>query len=326
MLRSSLTLSLLSRLPFRIGRIRAGRARPGLRRQHLAAVRAAAAVGDADVTGAELGSEAITFVPHGLRAGDHRFSTGGAGSATLVLQTVLLPLLRAESSSTVVVEGGTHNAWAPPFEFLERAYLPLLRQTGARLEVALERHGFHPVGGGRIRAVISPSPDPAPLRLLERGPTRERTARAVVSDLPRHIAEREVSIAQAMLRLREDATEVVEVAEPAGPGNAVMLILESARVTEVFTGFGRKGTPAEEVAMEACREALSYLESGVPVGPHLADQLVLPLASAGRGAYRTGEPSSHLRTNLAVARRFLELPLTLRKEPEGRVWRVRAGG
>lgn len=304
-LRTSLALALWTRRPLRLENIRAGRPKPGLARQHLTAVRAAAAVGDAEVEGEELGSQSLRFTPRRLRAGGHRFSTDGAGSTTLVLQTVLLPLLAADAPSHLVLEGGTHNPFAPPFEFLDRAFLPLLRRMGADVELGLERHGFHPAGGGRLRGRIRPS-RLEPLELPERGELVAIRARALVSKLPRQIGERELETVGRKLGIAARQLELVEVPRPRGPGNAVMVEVECERATELFTGFGRRGVPAEEVAGEVAREAREYLESGVPVGRHLQDQLLLPLALAGGAGFRTVEPTAHTRTNLEVIGRFLE--------------------
>lgn len=334
-LRSSLSLAAVTGRAFRMDRIRAGRDRPGLRNQHLAAVRAAAKISGAAVEGAEPGAGEVAFDPGTVRAGAYRFATGTAGSAVLVFQTVLPPLLRAGGPSRLVLEGGTHNVHAPPFEFLERAYLPVVeRVTDARIEVELERPGFYPAGGGRFRARIRPpnrgldgEEAAGRLELLERGPEAARRARAIVSALPRHIAERELSIAHAMLDMRPDALEVVEVSgeEAAGPGNAVMIELAFGEVTEVFTGFGRKGKPAEDVAREACRRALAWLETGVPVGPRLADQLLLPLAIADGGVFRTSEPTAHARTHARVIQAFTGRRTRFREEGGGR-WRVKVEG
>lgn len=322
-LRSSLSLSAATGRPFRMERIRAGRDRPGLRNQHLAAVRAAAAISDAEVEGAELGADELLFDPGPVRAGAYSFSTGSAGSATLVFQTVLPPLAAADGSSRLVLEGGTHNLHAPPFEFLERSYLPLVERLGPRVDVQLDRPGFYPAGGGRFRARVRPARGRGPLELEERGPEIARRARAVVSALPRHIAERELSVAHAMLDMRPDALEVVEVPgeDAAGPGNAVMIELAFENVSEVFTGFGRKGKPAEEVAREASRRALDWLDAGVPVGPHLADQILLPLALAPGGVFRTVEPTLHARTHARVIRRFTGRDIAFEGR-DGKGWRV----
>jgi RNA 3'-terminal phosphate cyclase (ATP) len=146
-LRSSLALSLVTGRPFAIENIRAGRKKPGLLRQHLTAVLAAAEVSAAEVEGAALASRRLLFRPGRVRAGDYAFRVGTAGSATLVLQTVLPALLLAEGESTLTLEGGTHNPMAPPVDFLENAYLPLVNRLGPRVKVQLVRPGFYPAGG-----------------------------------------------------------------------------------------------------------------------------------------------------------------------------------
>src|SRR5687767_13803626 len=149
-LRSALALAIVRGEPLAIHSIRAKRKRTGLLRQHLTAVHAARAVGAARVVGDALGSTELRFEPSGVVHGEHHFAVGTAGSATLVLQTVLWPLLVAPGESTVVVEGGTHNPLAPPFEFLARVLAPLVRRMGAELELELVRAGFYPAGGGAV--------------------------------------------------------------------------------------------------------------------------------------------------------------------------------
>lgn len=324
-LRTALGLSLVTGRSFRMERIRAGRSRPGLSRQHRTAVRAAARVGAAEVEGDELGSTELTFHPSTVRHGRYRFSTEGAGSTVLVLQAVLPALLEAGGTTELVLEGGTHNPFAPPFDFLERSFAPLVERLGPGLRLELERPGFHPGGGGRFRAEIEPTERAGSLELRERGPVLDRRARAYVSDLPRHIAERELSVVHAFLGLRPDALEVVEVEEPGGPGNALVVEVVCEHLTAMFTGFGKKGRPAEDVALATCREVDAYLDHGAPVGPHLADQLLVPLAVAGGGRFRTAEPSSHTRTNVEVIRSFLGVSVEL-TELGGGTWEIRVPG
>jgi RNA 3'-terminal phosphate cyclase (ATP) len=156
-LRSSLALAIVTGQPVRLSNIRAGRRKPGLMRQHLTAVNAAAAICGATVDGERIGATELTFTPGAVRAGEYQFSIGTAGSTTLVLQTVLLPLLTAGGPSRIVLEGGTHNPFAPPFDFLERAYLPLINRMGPNVRATLERPGFYPAGGGRIAIEIEPA-------------------------------------------------------------------------------------------------------------------------------------------------------------------------
>ena len=304
--RTSLTLSLVTGTPFRIARIRAGRAKPGLMRQHLTALEAAAAVGEADVDGAVVGGQEVVFRPKRLRPGNYHFAVGTAGSAGLVLQTILLPLVMAGAPSTLTLEGGTHNPAAPPFEFLAEALLPLLRRMGAQVDARLERAGFYPAGGGKMTIDVTDQGSLRSLHLVQRGRTLRRRARALVSRLSRQIADRELAVIRSRLGWDGDELQVVVLSDGmAGPGNVVLLSIESEHVVEVFTGFGEVGVRAEAVAEDVAQEARRYLAAHVPVGPHLADQLLLPMALARGGAFRTVPLSRHASTNLEVIGQFL---------------------
>jgi RNA 3'-terminal phosphate cyclase (ATP) len=323
-LRTSLALSLVTGRPFRIDRIRAGRKNPGLLRQHLTAVNAAAAVAHAKVAGATLRSTELTFEPGEVRPGDSHFAVGTAGSATLVLQTVLPALLCAAGPSTLRLEGGTHNPWAPPFDFLLNSFLPLVNRMGPTVEATLVRPGFYPAGGGEFHVSITPAAKLAPIQLLERGATRRVKATARVARLPRHIAERELRVIGNGLALADDDLIVEEIPDSRGPGNVVTIEVECENVTEVCTGFGERGVPAERVAERVLQEARRYLSAGAPVGEYLADQLLIPLALAGSGAFRTPALSPHAETNIAVIQAFLDVEFEIdRHTPPGYVVRVK---
>jgi RNA 3'-terminal phosphate cyclase (ATP) len=322
-LRTSLALSLVTGTPFRMENIRAGRAKPGLLRQHLTAVKAATAVGDAEVTGAELHSKELTFRPRALKGGDYHFAIGTAGSATLVLQTVLPALLSASGPSTLVLEGGTHNPAAPPFDFLTKAYLPLVCRMGPRVEATLERPGFFPAGGGKFRVSVQPAPL-RPLHLPERGRVVRRRAAALVAQLPYEIGKREVETAVRVLGWAPEEGQVEELKRSVGPGNVVSVEVESEHVTEVFTAFGERGVRAEAVAEAAAQEARSYLEADVPVGEHLCDQLLLLLALARGGGFRTVPLDGHALTQLETFAHFLDVKVAvLEVSPQVREVEVR---
>jgi RNA 3'-terminal phosphate cyclase (ATP) len=313
--RSAVALSLVTGRGVRIEDIRAGRQKPGLMRQHLAAVQAAAEVGRADVEGDEIGSRAITFAPTTIKPGNYFFRVGSAGSATLVLQTVLPALMIADAPSKLILEGGTHNPWAPPFDFLDKAFFPLVNRMGPHIRAELERYGFYPAGGGKFTVWIQPAELLSGFDLLTRGEITSSRVRAIVSNLPRHIGEREIKTIAAKSNWDKRCFEVEEVENAAGPGNVVLVELESAEVTEVFSSFGRPAARAEKVAAEVIEEARDYLQSDAPVGPHLADQLMLPLgitawqwasgAGQGGGSFRTLPLTRHSHTHAAILRQML---------------------
>lgn len=304
-LRTSLSLSMVTGQPFEIDNIRAGRERPGLLRQHLTAVQAAAEVCGATVEGAALGSTRLAFTPGAVRAGEYQFSVGTAGSATLVLQTVLPALMLADGPSRLTLEGGTHNPAAPPFDFLERTFLPVLARMGPRVTVALERYGFYPAGGGRFTAEIQPVERLAPLALGERSAVTGRRAIGLVANLPAHIAEREITTAIQRLEWPAEARAMLGTRNSNGPGNALMLEVETAEVTEIFTVFGEMGVTAEQVGRRAAGLVRVYLQSTAAAGPHLADQLLLPLALAGAGEFTAVALDGHATTNMEVIGQFL---------------------
>jgi len=317
-LRSALALSLITGTPFRIENIRAGRAKPGLLRQHLTAVRAAAEISGSEVSGDELGSCELALRPGAVRAGAYHFTVGTAGSACLVLQTVLPALLGAAEPSSLLLEGGTHNPSAPTWDYLARVFFPLLAKMGASLRTDLDRHGFYPAGGGKFRVEIPSACRLAPLELVARGAVRARSARALVAHLSPEIGERELRVLRSKLTGFEDAS-VVEAAKSPGPGNALSVELDYEQVTEIFTGFGERSVRAESVAQKLADEVRRYLVSDAPVGPHLADQLVLPLALAGGGVFRTLPLTRHTVTNIDIVQRFLPVGVRCVNEQNGAV-------
>lgn len=318
-LRTSLALAICTGRPVRIESIRAGRPKPGLMRQHLIAVRAAAIISDATVTGDAIGSRQVTLEPRTIRPGDYEFKIGTAGSTTLVLQTILPPLLIADGPSTIHLEGGTHNPHAPPFDFLERAFLSLIERMGPRVSAELERPGFYPAGGGRLTVRIEPASRLAPLHLIERGEVRRRVCRGVVSSLPGDIVKRELAVLRERLGWPDECFEHRQLPSGHGPGNVLTVEIESEHVCEVFTGFGERGVRAETVAQGVLDEVEEYLAAGVPVGRHLADQLLLPLALAGGGSFITLPLTRHATTNIDVIRRFLDVEITWAKIGRDRV-------
>jgi len=320
-LRTALALSLITQTPFRIEKIRARRAKPGLLRQHLTCVKAAQAISGAQVEGAGLGAKSITFTPGPVRGGAHYFAIGSAGSTTLVAQTIMLPLCFAAEASRIRIEGGTHNMSSPPFPFLKAAFLPLARRMALDIAASLLRPGFYPAGGGEIEITVRPTGTTKHLVLEEPGDVLERRIEAIVANLPFDIAEREATTARRMLNWSEECARPLTENRADGHGNVVLVTVERSQVTEVFTGFGKRDISAEAVATQAAREASQYLGAHVAVGEHLADQLLLPMALAKGGSFTTVAPSQHTRTNIAVIEKFLPVEFELKDLGGGR-WRV----
>jgi RNA 3'-terminal phosphate cyclase (ATP) len=299
--------------PFQITHIRANRDRPGLQSQHLTAVTAASAIADADVEGAEIGSQRLVFIPKQLRPGNYRFAIGTAGSTTLVLQTLLPALMLADKPSKLVLQGGTHNHFAPPYDFLVKSFLPLIQRMGPAITARLERTGFAPGGGGILHITIQPVERLKPLVLTERGRILQQSAEVLLAHLAEHIAYRELKVIASTLGYAPDQLHFKPVESAYGPGNVVLIYVQSEAVTEVFSAFGERGLPAEQVAEKVVKDVKHYLQSDAVVGKNLADQLLIPIALAGQGRFLTRKPSLHTVTNLAIIRQFMNVEFNSRQ-------------
>ncbi len=325
-LRTSLALAMCTGRPFALTKIRAGRAKPGLMRQHLTCVLAAQKISAAAVDGAELGSQSLTFAPNAVRAGEYEFAVGSAGSCTLVLQTVWPALMLADAPSRLKLAGGTHNPMAPPFHFLERSFAPLVRRLGTDVELNLRRLGFYPAGGGQVEVTVHPAGDALrPFDLLERGPLREAWAEAFAPGLPASVALRELETLGRALGWTDEQLRVGAARQNEGPGNAVLVTLAHEHVCEVVTHFGEKSLSAERVAKGVAGEVRAWQQGDAALGAHLADQWSLPIALAiwqrgGTAAFTCTELTDHATTNFATIERFL--PVRFETAPHGRGFKV----
>lgn len=321
--RSALALSMATGQSLSIENIRAGRKKPGLMRQHLTSVLAAREVCDGTVDGAELGSTAITFHPGEIRGGDYHFPIGTAGATSLVFQTVFPALLLADGPSTLKLEGGTHNGMSPPFEFLRDSFLGALAGIDIEAELEMDRAGFYPAGGGVVRASVKPSALDQKIDLTERGELQQVQGEARVANLPSKIAEREAKTLCDQLDLDEDAVRV-RTTDSAGPGNVLLAWIEFENRTEVYSGVGEHGVRAERIAERVAKSVRRHLRSKAVVGPHLADQLLLPMALGSGGRFTMMRPSQHFETNVETVQQFLDVPIRYAEEDEG-LWLVEVG-
>lgn len=315
--RNACALALVTGEPFRVTNVRGGRDKPGLMRQHVTAVEAACAIGGAECEGLSVGSSELAFKPGRVVPGEYRFAVGTAGSTSLVLQTLLPPLMMADAPSRVVLEGGTHNIYAPPFDFLAKTFLQIINRMGPRIDARLVRHGFYPRGGGRIEVDITPA-SLRPIQCLERGRLLSRSCTALFAALPPDVADREVATARKLLPdWPDEAFAARELPAEQGPGNILLLEADFEHVSEVVSGFGKLGTPAERVATKAAARMSGYCASEAFAGPYLADQLLLPFALAGGGAFTTVKPTQHALTAAAVIKRFLGRRYSFERDVNG---------
>lgn len=332
-IRTALSLSMLTGTPIEITNIRAGRAKPGLMRQHLMCVQASQQISNASVSGAHLGSTAFTFTPSTVQAGDYNFDIGSAGSTSLVLQTLLPALLFANtderSQSTVTIKGGTHNPLAPTTDFLTEAFVPALAKLGMQIDIELQQVGFAPIGSGTIKATITPfmrRANTLPFKLTERGELVNIALVASVLNLEYDICKRELASAKATL-IEAGIDEALITTR----GNKLHGIGEGntcyAKVTreiadtqnhkeyhsEMFTLLGEKRSSAEKIGSRLSGLVKRYVfNTDALVDGYLTDQLLLPLAVAGGGVFTAHVVSEHTKTQAWLIQQFLSVEITLK--------------
>ncbi|QLE56985.1 RNA 3'-terminal phosphate cyclase [Nostoc sp. TCL26-01] len=312
-LRTSLSLAAITGEPIRITGIRAGRKKPGLAAQHLTAVRAAARICHAQLSGDALSSTILEFIPgSGVQAGTYSFDVSeaqqgsSAGAITLVLQTILLPLALANGDSQVTLRGGTHVIFSPTMTYIEQVYLPMLRRMGIEAQVKLGAWGWYPQGRGEVNMQVRGGCQLGAINLLERGNLQQVRGIAVATELPAHIPQRMANRAENFLRTAGLRVSIQALREKGiAPGAGIFLTAEYQNSLTGFGGFGRLRLSSEKVAEIACEQLLHFHQTGAPVDEHLADQLLLPAALAAKESqYKVAEISTHLTTNAAVIEKF----------------------
>lgn len=312
-LRTSLSLSVILKKPIKIINIRARRPKPGLQPQHLACVRACKALSSAETKGDELHSLELTFIPKREPAqGTYFFDIGTAGATTLLFQTLLYPLALSEGGE-VILSGGTHVPYAPPYHYLTQVFLPVISLFGFKATLKLEKAGFYPKGGGKIRAKIE-KVNSFSIPHFEKGfkPEKISIISLISKDLPSHILERQAKASQEVLQARGLLAEVsLEKVESASPGTMLFIVALSQNKRAGFSSLGKKGVPAEEVGKRAAYSLLSFLETQAQFEEHLGDQLLLPASLAlhykGKGffSYEVSKVTKHLLTQALLIPLFL---------------------
>jgi len=319
-IRSGITLSILTGQPVEFINIRASRPKPGLSYQHLAAVKAAASICGGEAKGANLRSTSFTFIPGKVRPGEFRIDIGTAGSVILVLQTILFPLVFSGGVSKITIKGGTHVSWSPCYHYMDKVFVPILAAMGIRVTLTLLRWGWYPKGGGVVEAVIHSSEQLNPLIIgerLERFP--EVQAISASSKLPPHVRERQAAalhddLSKNGIKVNIEEEEV----ESASAGSLVFCWVSSPDCYCGFTGLGERGKRAENVAREVAWQVKRFLKSGASVDMHLSDQLIIPSAlSNSQSSWTTDSISDHLKTNAWLVEQFGLGPVRMELDESG---------
>jgi RNA 3'-terminal phosphate cyclase (ATP) len=308
MLRTALSLSCATRQSFSIVNIRANRPKPGLAAQHLTAVDAAAKICGAEVKGAALGSKALEFSPKEVIPGDYSLDIGTAGSVSLVVQTIALPLSLTGKRSQVYIKGGTDVRWAPPVDYLRRIFLKQLSKIGPKACVETLHRGYYPKGGGEVRLTVEGGDAINLLSLSGRGDFTGFDIFVASANLPAHVGQRVSEECRSTLAPHGQTRVVVEdwSAKAAGPGVSVLCRASFEKAILGAAGVGEKGLRSEDLAKGICDALLADWKSGATVDVWGADQFLLPMAMGKPGSeYLARELTGHAKTNIEVIEKFM---------------------
>ena len=323
-LRSALTLSMITGKGFRMISIRGKRSKPGLMRQHLTCVNAALEVCSGAASGAEMHSTELVFRPGRVKAGDYEFRIGTAGSTTLLFQTVFPALMLADGASSIEVQGGTHNPMAPSADFIERSFLPQMRDMGVAVDFTCARYGFAPAGGGCIRSEIHPVKALKSISVIDRGAVASRSVECALANVRAQVGEKELEAVRASLEWEEDCFSVKNIDDVDGSGNA--LFIEEVYQNSVLhiTSLGAMAKSAGKVAADGVKAYSTFANSKAAVEARLADQLLLPMAlaverGAGESEIKTISVTNHIRTNMRLIEQFIDVKFSVEELEPGAV-------
>ncbi len=333
--RTALALSTLTQRPIHITQIRVGREKPGLKAQHLTAINALKELCAAETNEIDIGSEELFYTPHTIRCHNFRIDIGTAGSVSLLLQALFLPLLFGNRKSELIIRGGTSGEGQMPIEYLQHVYLPVIARYGRSIELVLHKRGYYPKGNGEVILTIKPQfkisrydsfvafrEDVArqvlPIRLLERGSVLQikGISHASLTLMEREVAERQARAAESVLKQKGiPVTVSTEYRGTDSVGSGITLYAKCARGridgraegddVSLFLGSSENGElrkSAEVVGKNAARELIAELDSGAPVDKHLADNVV-PFLIFG-GGFRASTITTHTETNIWVVNQF----------------------
>tara|TARA_Y100000310_G_scaffold345857_1_gene471550 strand:+ start:3292 stop:4386 length:1095 start_codon:yes stop_codon:yes gene_type:complete len=338
--RTALGLSVLTGKPFRVTNIRKGRSKPGLKNQHLFGIKALKELCNAKTEGDELGSEELLFVPGKFKSKSLEIDIKTAGSITLLLQSILLPVLFGSKTTKIKIKGGTDTNWSPSFDYFKYVFLPRLRQF-ANIELVLNRRGYYPKGGGDVELIVKPKfslndfenfeefskdvrEDCKKINLIDQGKILAiKGISHSSSDLQKaEVAERQARSAQHLLREKVDCAIDIksEYVDSMCAGSGVTLwgtfteTDETNYYNPIILGFdvlGERGMKSEVVGGSAVVGLIKEIESGGVVDKHVAD-MILPFMVLVGGCFKASKITNHCKTNIYTIEKFLGKMFTVK--------------
>ncbi|MCP8322814.1 MAG: RNA 3'-terminal phosphate cyclase [Candidatus Methylarchaceae archaeon HK02M2] len=318
-MRTSIALSAIMDIPVKIINIRANRANPGLRLQHIGAIKAIASLCKASVDNLKIGADKVSFIPSKMHSTSIKLDIGSAGSITLLLQAVIPSVSLSNINAELEIVGGTDVRWSPTMNYFTRVVLPIYELLGIDVELQVKRRGYYPKGGGIVGVKIKPSKEPKALNLISsKNPLPSIIS--ICSKLPRSVAERQMKAAKKYLANQGIEVKTFEtgIEDSISPGSSILIY--SMGKQGPFLGsdaIGVKGKPSEKVGRDAAKLFLSEYLSNAPIDGHLGDMIVpfLPFIK-GQSRFKVSRVTSHLTSNLYVASIFTKCQYSIDEMPD----------
>ncbi len=303
--RISTALSALTSKPIHICNIRAKRTKSGLAAQHLNSVKSVGQISNASIVGLHLGSSEFEFHPGQLKSGNFHFNVKTAGSIGLILQSFMIIAPFASKSSKIQINGGTDIRWAPSIDYIKNVTLPVLEKMGYTAHIDLIKRGHYPKGGGEVKAEIFPLKKLSPINILK---SEIDSIKAIshASNLPVHVAERQASSAERILKKTgyEVDIEIEHSSNNSGPGSGIVLWAQG-NTRLGGSSIGKPGKTAEIVGEEAANELFNSLKTNFALDEHMADQIIPYMAIAGNSEVGISKLTMHTLTNLNMVQKFI---------------------
>lgn len=319
-LRSALALSVVTKQPFRITHIRQNRSIPGLKKQHLTAIQVLEHLCSAKVSSYEIGTTELVFEPGDYKPQYMDIDIGTAGSITLLLQSLLLPMIFARGETTLSIRGGTDVKWTMPIDYFIQVVLPHLISY-AKIICQVHSRGFFPKGNGQVELRVCPTGKTDRIVLMKQGKLQDIRGKAFASLPLSHAEVSERMAHQAQTELEQFGCRVhieAEYSESFSTGAGI--VLWSIHSTPAILGadaLGERGLPSEKVASIAVKRLKKEIESGAAVDQHLADNLIPFLGMLG-GEIKASKVSSHTLSNIYITETFLGVKFDVDKD-SGRI-------
>lgn len=314
-LRNAVALSTLTKKSVKITNIRANRPNPGIKPQHYVSIKSIQELCNAEITGLEIGSSTLTFMPRDFKSGKYKFDIGTAGSITLVFQVCILASLKSEAPITIQLTGGSDVRWSPSWDYFEHIFLPLLKKMGLSVKAQLIRRGYYPKGGGEAELTIDPCNVLYPLRADSNQGFNEVNGVIHFANLPDHISTRMKHATIKMLLKRNLKTSLkIEKATSLSPGTGITLWTQCKESFLGSTFLGEKGVPSEKVGENAAMELINEIDSGATLDVHAFDQLLPYMTVArdnGSSSCIVRGVSSHAQTNMWLLKQFFDVEFEL---------------